>query len=173
MPITTRKSSDIPWDELERIFVTQTGPRIGYREFAAMTADMAVTGRQEIHYVLIKDYAKEQRWWSKRAEHLREHNPGLYEDAEIVYGTVMKRLIEEGDVMAARDLSTLVGQLVKLQDLILTHRPEGEEETEVERYTKDDILKIAAEITPLSREDLLRRAAESLLDEDPDDEDES
>jgi hypothetical protein len=162
-----RTGSAINWEEGEEHFVTQTGPRIGFREYAAMTVQFAWTGYTELHYTTIKDYGKAARWMVKRAEFLRENQPGLMQDAEIMYGMLMQYFIDEYGQINSRDISALVAQIVKLQELVMTHRPAEGNIDQRDLVTRDSLLDTFAKYKPPSDEDLLADALEMMAEETP------
>lgn len=157
----------IDWDAGEEHFIRHTDPRVGYREYSAMTAELSWTGFTHIFYDKLKDYGKGHLWWSKRAEYFREHNQGLVRDAELSYGLVMSKIVEEGDTMTTPDLARLLDLQIKLQNLILEHKPADERVEPDSSITRDEVIQIVDGHTPSSKDELLDLALTGMAEETP------
>ena len=132
-----------------------------------MTGHLAWTGFKEISYQTIKDYAKEALWQQKRAEYLRENEPGLMQDAEIMYGMLMEYFIGQYGEMNARDISGIVAQIIKLQELVMTHRPMEDTIGQQDLITRDDLLDTFSKFSQPDEDELLDDALEILAEKTP------
>ena len=132
-----------------------------------MTPQLAWTGFRELAYTTIKDRAKADRWLIRRAEYLRENQPGLVQDAEIMYGMLMEYFIDQYGVMNARDISGIVAQIIKLQELVLTHRPVEDQMDQRDLIGRDELLDVMSKYTAPDEADLLENAMEVMAEETP------
>lgn len=159
--------SGIDWDAGLEHFITVAPPRMTIREYASITQQMAWTGYQEISTRQLAQYAKNYSWLYKKAQYLREHKPGLLTDAEIIYAMTMQKFLDEYERIDVKDMSGIVSQIIKLQELLMAYQPEADIGDNREILTRDMVIDIAARISSSEQDNLLAAAQDVMAEETP------
>jgi hypothetical protein len=152
----------IDWEAGERHFVTTTSPRVWYREYASKSSEYAWTNYTEVSHHKIRDMARNGLWAKKRNEYLQEQHPGMLTDLEIVYGVLLRYAVDVPETMSAGEAARVAGELVRVSGLILEMKPRDDDEDHDRVLTRDDVLQILNDETPLTNSELMEKAMEAI-----------
>lgn len=159
------RPGNVNWEEGEKIFITQTGPRVGLREFASSTGSMAWANNTEIPYHTLRDVAKENGWLNKRAKYLSEKYGTLGDDAQIAYGLVRSMLFDDRDAIPIQEQRYWFSLLIDLQKQMMDLDPTTDDVDASDYVGKDDVMQIFEEMEADPSEEELIQTAISALEE--------
>lgn len=158
----------IDWDALENYFVEHTDAGTTYRAFAEdITPKLAATNYEAVGYEMIRDRGKSHGWMQKRARYLMGQNPGIYEDADVMYGIIKNRIIESENnpAVSIPDFANLLREFRAYGEILRAAEPAAVDS--FEGITRDQVISMMDDLVSQDSAVIIERALESMHEETP------